>query len=104
MPFTGLQNMQPRDASEDIYWSAHLVPELSPCIDKYIRLAFNRKHQTWEDFCICWSFSQTIWNNYVSEEDDQVYKHDITNPTLEDHFDMTVLPKVMQVILTGTLG
>jgi hypothetical protein len=46
MPFTGLQNMQPRDASEDIYWSAHLVPELSPCIDKYIRLAFNRKHQT----------------------------------------------------------
>jgi hypothetical protein len=37
-------------------------------------------------------------------EDDQVYRRDITNPTLEDHFDKTVLPKVMQVKNFGRSG
>ncbi|XP_071852586.1 microfibrillar-associated protein 1-like [Apostichopus japonicus] len=37
-----------------------------------------------------------------SEED--VYKRDVSNPTLEDHFDKKVLPKVMQVKNFGRSG
>lgn len=31
------------------------------------------------------------------DEEDNVYKRDFAKPTLEDHFDKTVIPKVMQV-------
>ena len=31
------------------------------------------------------------------DEEEQTYKQDFARPTLEDHFDKTVLPKVMQV-------
>ena len=31
------------------------------------------------------------------DEEDDVYKRDFAKPTLEDHFDKTVIPKVMQV-------
>ena len=31
-----------------------------------------------------------------------MYTQDFSNPTLEDHFDKTILPKVMQVCLDGT--
>lgn len=34
---------------------------------------------------------------YLQNEDDEVYKRDFSAPTLEDHFDKTILPKVMQV-------
>ncbi|XP_039252053.1 microfibrillar-associated protein 1-like [Styela clava] len=40
---------------------------------------------------------------YLDEEDDTL-KRDITNPTLEDHFDKSVLPKVMQVKNFGRSG
>nr|CAG4634896.1 EOG090X08WT [Alona affinis] len=40
---------------------------------------------------------------YLDEEDD-VYKRDFAVPTLEDHFDKTVLPKVMQVKNFGRSG
>ena len=40
----------------------------------------------------------------LQDEEDQVYRRDITNPTLEDHFDKTVLPKVMQVKNFGRSG
>ena len=33
----------------------------------------------------------------TQDEERDVYRRDFTNPTLEDHFDKTVLPKVMQV-------
>ena len=42
--------------------------------------------------------------SFFLNEEDQVYKRDITNPTLEDHFDKTVLPKVMQVKNFGRSG
>ncbi|XP_028399854.1 microfibrillar-associated protein 1-like [Dendronephthya gigantea] len=41
---------------------------------------------------------------FFLNEEDQVYRRDITNPTLEDHFDKTVLPKVMQVKNFGRSG
>lgn len=31
------------------------------------------------------------------DEDEEVYKRDFSAPTLEDHFNKTILPKVMQV-------
>lgn len=40
---------------------------------------------------------------YLDQEDD-VYKQDFSTPTLEDHFDKTVLPKVMQVKNFGRCG
>nr|CAH7752018.1 unnamed protein product [Callosobruchus chinensis] len=40
---------------------------------------------------------------YLDKEDD-VYKRDFAQPTLEDHFDKTILPKVMQVKHFGRSG
>ncbi|CAK1581054.1 unnamed protein product [Parnassius mnemosyne] len=40
---------------------------------------------------------------YLDKEDD-VYKQDFSGPTLDDHFDKTVLPKVMQVKKFGRSG
>ncbi|KAM7431775.1 Microfibrillar-associated protein 1 [Porites harrisoni] len=40
---------------------------------------------------------------FLNEEDD-VYKRDFAKPTLEDHFDKTVIPKVMQVKNFGRSG
>lgn len=33
----------------------------------------------------------------LQDEDEDVYKRDFSAPTLEDHFNKTILPKVMQV-------
>ncbi|XP_062577256.1 microfibrillar-associated protein 1-like [Saccostrea cucullata] len=41
---------------------------------------------------------------YVQDYEDQVYKQDFSAPTLEDHFDKTILPKVMQVKNFGRSG
>lgn len=38
------------------------------------------------------------------DEDNDVFKRDFAIPTLEDHFDKTVLPKVMQVKNFGRSG
>ena len=38
------------------------------------------------------------------DEDNQVFKRDFAKPTLEDHFDKTVLPKVMQVCVVYVVG
>lgn len=40
---------------------------------------------------------------YLNQEDD-VYKRDFAQATLEDHFDKTILPKVMQVKNFGRCG
>ncbi|ESN92455.1 hypothetical protein HELRODRAFT_186127 [Helobdella robusta] len=41
---------------------------------------------------------------FYLDKDDTVYKRDFTAPTLEDHFNKTVLPKVMQVKNFGRSG
>ncbi|KAJ0001829.1 hypothetical protein NQD34_001625 [Periophthalmus magnuspinnatus] len=41
---------------------------------------------------------------FYMDEEDEVYKRDFNAPTLEDHFDKTVLPKVMQVKNFGRSG
>lgn len=41
---------------------------------------------------------------FFLEEEDVVYKQDFSQPTLEDHFDKTILPKVMQVKNFGRSG
>lgn len=33
----------------------------------------------------------------IKDNEENVYKQDFARPTLEDHFDKTILPKVMQV-------
>lgn len=41
---------------------------------------------------------------FFMDEDDTVYKRDFAQPTLEDHFNKTILPKVMQVKNFGRSG
>ncbi len=41
---------------------------------------------------------------HTQDEEENVLKRDIAEPTLEDHFDKTVLPKVMQVKNFGRAG
>ncbi|CAH2049359.1 unnamed protein product, partial [Iphiclides podalirius] len=41
---------------------------------------------------------------FYLDKDDDVYKQDFSGPTLDDHFDKTVLPKVMQVKKFGRSG
>lgn len=41
---------------------------------------------------------------FFLNEEDNVYTQDFSNPTLEDHFDKTILPKVMQVKNFGRSG
>ncbi|CAN8010118.1 hypothetical protein HPB47_026279 [Ixodes persulcatus] len=41
---------------------------------------------------------------FLQEQEDNVYKRDFSAPTLEDHFDKTILPKVMQVKNFGRSG
>nr|CAG4648740.1 EOG090X08WT [Polyphemus pediculus] len=41
---------------------------------------------------------------FYLDQEDQVYQRDFAVPTLEDHFDKTVLPKVMQVKNFGRSG
>ena len=40
----------------------------------------------------------------LQDEEDTIFKRDYTAPTLEDHFNKTVLPKVMQVKNFGRSG
>ena len=41
---------------------------------------------------------------FYLDQEDHVYKRDFAEPTLEDHFDKTILPKVMQVKNFGRSG
>lgn len=41
---------------------------------------------------------------FFMDEEENVYKQDFTEPTLEDHFEKTILPKVMQVKNFGRSG
>ncbi|XP_070699825.1 microfibrillar-associated protein 1 [Pempheris klunzingeri] len=41
---------------------------------------------------------------FFMDEEDDVYKRDFSEPTLEDHFNKTILPKVMQVKNFGRSG
>ena len=38
-----------------------------------------------------------VWLWFQSHDEDVQYKQDFSQPTLDDHFDKTILPKVMQV-------
>lgn len=49
----------------------------------------------------CWHLLETCGLSMcvllLQDEDEEVYKRDFSAPTLEDHFNKTILPKVMQV-------
>lgn len=42
--------------------------------------------------------------SYMQDKEDDVFRRDFSQPTLEDHFDKTILPKVMQVKNFGRSG
>jgi hypothetical protein len=50
-------------------------------------------------FGVAWVSSKATdwWDSFPQDEDEEVYKRDFSAPTLEDHFNKTILPKVMQV-------
>src|SRR5438874_11713689 len=48
--------------------------------------------------------SNDLFAVVTQDEENEVFKRDIAQPTLEDHFDKTVLPKVMQVKNFGRSG
>ena len=48
--------------------------------------------------------THTNTHTHTQDEEDTVFKRDFAQPTLEDHFDKTVLPKVMQVKDFGRAG
>ena len=39
---------------------------------------------------------------FFMDEEEDIYKRDTTGATLEDHFDKSVMPEVMQVRCTGS--
>ncbi|KAI0211315.1 Microfibrillar-associated protein 1A [Lamellibrachia satsuma] len=43
-------------------------------------------------------------SSFFLDQEDGVYTRDFSAPTLEDHFDKTILPKVMQVKNFGRSG
>ncbi len=51
-----------------------------------------------------WDFENNLKLLLQQDEDKDVFKRDFAVPTLEDHFDKTVLPKVMQVKNFGRSG
>ena len=42
-------------------------------------------------------FNCVMFNDFHQEKEDEKFKRDVSMPTLEDHFDKSILPKVMQV-------
>ena len=66
-------------------------------VEKLLKLVFVKA-----SYCglrnLYWFYISTyIFFLASQDEEDNVYKRDFAKPTLEDHFDKTVIPKVMQV-------
>ena len=65
---------------------------------KAIKISICQSLVLWSDKFVIWFHMLTyIFFLASQDQEDDVYKRDFAKPTLEDHFDKTVIPKVMQV-------
>lgn len=65
---------------------------------KAIKISVCQSLVRWSEKFVIWFYMLTyIFFLASQDQEDNVYKRDFAKPTLEDHFDKTVIPKVMQV-------
>ena len=65
---------------------------------KAIKISVCQTLVLWSEKFVIWFYMLTyIFFLASQDQEDNVYKRDFAKPTLEDHFDKTVIPKVMQV-------
>lgn len=58
---------------------------------------YHQKQELFQILNLVYYIYLTFVDYFVKDEENDIFKRDYSSATLEDHFDKTILPKVMQV-------